>query len=142
MSTSTDENKKPSPRLTVDIGGEPRTFFMSFGLLNEVASLAGGPEGVPNFSFNAATSATLLELLLAGRDEEGQIIRTRGVPIIPLDLEPEIAEQIIDWAGAHVLDFFVRRFAKSAHLFATRAGKLAEAGSSLTSSTSSAGKTA
>ncbi|WP_204306332.1 hypothetical protein, partial [Stenotrophomonas maltophilia] len=57
-------------------------------------------------------------------------------------IQPEVAEQILDWIGAHALDFFVRRFDKSATLLASNAAKLQAVASSLTSSGNSAGKTA
>lgn len=134
---------KPESRLTVNVGGTDRTLFMSFGLLNEIAALVGGPDQVPELSFNPVVSTSALNLLLAARDKRGNIIPpTDDEPAVPLDLDPEAAEAMIDWAGAHVLDFFVRRLAKSAALFATRADQLAAAGSSLTSTASLAGKTA
>ncbi|BAQ50289.1 hypothetical protein [Methylobacterium aquaticum] len=139
-STST-EQKAPS-RLRVNISGEDRDLFMSFGLLNEVASLVGSPEGVPTLSFNPPTAHALLELVLAKRDKRGNILRDDEEPIVPHDLDPDVGETIIDWAGAHVLDFFIRRFKKSAQLFATQAENLAAVGSSLTSSVNSPGKTA
>lgn len=141
-SSPSPESKKPDPRLKVTIGDTQRELYMSFGLLNEVASLVGGPDGIPQLSFNPAISTALLELILAERDKRGNLIRPEDESIVPRDLDPEIAEEIIDWAGDHCLDFFVRRFAKSTKLFATRAGELAAAGSSLTFSANSAGKTA
>lgn len=138
----TPEAEKPPAYLKVEISGKSRDLFMSFGLLNEIASLAGGPEGIPNLSFNPSTSTALLELVLAERDPRGGIVRPEEGVIVPPDLDPSTAEEIIDWAGGHALDFFVRRFAKSAKLLAARAAELAAAGSSLTSSTNSAGKTA
>jgi hypothetical protein len=137
------EDQKPPARLTLDVGGTERTVFMSFGLLNEIAALVQSPENVPELSFNSTVSTAALHLMLAPRDKRGNILPEKDdEPAVPLDLDPEVAEQLLDWAGAHVLDFFVRRLAKSAALFATRADQLAAAGSSLTSSANLAGKTA
>lgn len=134
---------KPESRITLDVGGTDRTLFMSFGLLNEIAALVQSPENIPELSFNATTSTAALHLMLAPRDKRGNLLPEKDdEPAVPLDLDPAIAEQLLDWAGAHVLDFFVRRLTKSAQLYATRADQLAAAGSSLTSSVSSVGKTA
>lgn len=141
-SSSLSSQQKAPSRITVNIAGQGRELFMSFGLLNEIASLVGSPEGVPTLSFDPSASHALLELVLAKRDKRGNIIREEDEPIVPLDLEPDAAEAIIDWAGTHALDFFIRRFAKSAQLFATQAENLAAVGSSLTSSVNSPGKTA
>jgi hypothetical protein len=138
---SSDE--KPQARITLDVGGTQRTVFMSFGLLNEIAALVQSPENVPELSFNSTVSTAALHLMLAPRDKRGNILPEKeDEPAVPLDLDPDTAEQLLDWAGEHVLDFFVRRLAKSAQLYATRADKLAAAGSSLTSSANSPGKTA
>jgi len=113
-----------------------RELFMSFGLLNELTGLVGGPEAVPNLSFNPELSSQALFAVLVKRDKRGRPIDfdDEENPVIPADLSPEAAEEIIDWVAAHVLDFFVRRFANSTKLFAKQAGQLAEVGSSLTSS--------
>lgn len=142
-STTSDEKKPPS-HLIADLPGERRELFMSFGLLKELAGLVGGPEAVPNLSFNPTLAEACLTLVLAKRDKRGRIPEPGEdePPIIPVDLSPEAAEEILDWASSHVLDFFVRRFAKSSRLFATQAEQLAAVGSSLTSSANSAGKTA
>jgi hypothetical protein len=136
------EDQKPDARITLDVGGTERTIFMSFGLLNEISALVQSPENVPELSFNSTVSTAALHLMLAPRDKRGNILPEGDEPAVPLDLDPAIAEQLLDWAGAHVLDFFVRRLAKSAQLYATRADQLAAAGSSLTSSASLPGKTA
>lgn len=135
---------KPDPRISVKLPKGEHEVFMSFALLNEIASLAGGPEGIPRLSFDPATSTAAMELMLAPRDKRGRIIdpSPEEDPIIPVDLDPEIAEQLLDWAGAHALDFFIRRFRKSTVLMAGQAGQLAEVGSSLTSLATSVGKTA
>lgn len=137
------EDQKPPARITLDVAGTERTVFMSFGLLNEIAALVQSPENVPELSFNATVSTAALHLMLAPRDKRGNILPEKeDEPAVPLDLDPDTAERLLDWAGEHILDFFVRRLAKSATLFATRADQLAAAGSSLTSSASLAGKTA
>lgn len=136
--SSTTEDPKPPSHLRVEIDGKVREFYMSFGLTNEIAHLVGGVEGIPDLSFNQTTAMAALELILAPRDKRGNIIRPAEDedPIVPYNLDPEAAEAILDWAGNHALDFFVRQFAKQAARFATKAGKLAEVGSSLTSSAS------
>lgn len=148
MSTSssakdTEKAGPPPSRITVEMPDGDRELFMSFGLLNELASLVGGPEAVPNLSFDAQMSQTALFSVLVKRNKRGQPIdfEDEDDPVIPGDLSPETAEKILDWVAGHVLDFFVRRFANSVKLFGTQAAQLAEVGSSLTSSPNSAGKT-
>lgn len=142
-SSPTPVERKPEPRIAVQLPDAQRTLFMSFGLLNELAALVGGAEAVPQLSFHAPTARTALELVLAPRDKHGNIPPQTDddAPIVPVDLAPEAAEAILDWVAAHVLDFFIRRFAKSAKLFAEQAINLGAVGSSLTSSVTSAGKT-
>lgn len=142
-SSSSPVPSKAEPRITVTVSGERREVFMSFGMLNELAALAGGPEGVPRLSFDPGASMAALELMLAPRDKRGKILEVgEDEVIVPGDMDPETAEQLLDWAGAHVMDFFIRRFAKNVRLLGSQAGPLAEVGSSLTSSGTSAGKTA
>jgi hypothetical protein len=141
-----DITKSPPtpPRVSVVIGGEERELYMSFGLLNEVTSLVGGIEAVPNIHFDPRVSAMVLDTLLAKRDRRGRILwpTDEEDPITPIDLSVETATVILDWAAGHALDFFVRQFGSSATMFANRAGPLAEVGSSLISSVNSHGKTA
>ncbi|WP_238277413.1 MULTISPECIES: hypothetical protein [Methylobacterium] len=138
----------PPPRLKIKLDpdkDESRELFMSFGLLNEISALVGGVEGVPNLSFDPQTALTALEIVLAPRDERGAVLSASeaGSDAISVHhIQPEVAEQILDWIGAHALDFFVRRFDKSATLLASNAAKLQAVASSLTSSGNSAGKTA
>lgn len=139
MSEPTEVKKKPEPRITIQTPAGEREVFMSFGLLNELTALIGTPEQVPALSFNPGISSAAIELLLSTRNKRGKIDDEQEVAAFELEIDE--AERLLDWAGEHVLDFFVRRFAMHAKQLAAKAGPLAEVGSSLTSSVNSAGKT-
>lgn len=131
----------PLPRLDVTIGGVDRSLGMPFGLLNELTAMLGGPETVATVHFDPSVRTTVLQMVLATRDKRGKITNEEDDPIVPYDMDQETAEAIIDWVAAHCLDFFIRQFEKSAGLMISRAGDLAQIGSSLTSSPNSPGKT-
>lgn len=133
--------KPPPSRLEVTIGDEAKTLFMSFGLLNELTALVGGPEAVASLHFDPNLRTTALQLLLAKRDRNGKILNDEDDAIIPFDLDAAEAEKMTNWVADHCLDFFIRQFARSANLLGARAGDLAAIGSSLTSSPNSPGKT-
>lgn len=141
MTAETQPRTPPASRLEVTIDDQTKTILMSFGLLNELTALVGGPEQVATLYFDPSLRTTVLQLILARRDKRGVILNDPEDEIVPYDLDPEIAERITAWVADHCLDFFIRQFAKSAHLLGTRAADLAEIGSSLTSSPNSAGKT-
>ena len=133
--TSSDASQpKPDDRITVEVAGESRTVFMSYGLLGELSKLVGGVEMIPSLSFDAALGGAALELMLASRDKRGKITNTEDASVVPFDFPVEQAESLINWAGAHLLDFFVRQYALNARMLAAKATPLADVASYLTSS--------
>lgn len=106
----TVEQKNPPHleiKLLVEAGVQPnvKRLFMSFGLLNRLASLIGGVDGVPLLAENTDLQRQVLLEVFTERE--------KGVPrYIPDSLdEIEVSLDdiiiILDWVGGHVLNFFL-----------------------------------
>lgn len=117
--------KSPDPRMEIN----DREFFMSYGLLNELAAnveadqgLADG--GIPRpetMALSAIGRELILYTLLVQRDDFGR-------PVLPEDVDPEDVgrlnaviiyetrtwgvddvEALLEWGMRHAVDFFMRR---------------------------------
>lgn len=102
-------------RYDVQVVGEeaPRTVFMSFGLLNELTPLVGGPERIAEFDFDAVLREHAVRLCLGQRDERKKLISDQVLP----DLELDAVEGLLDWVKDHVFAFFIRRLMKNVEAF-------------------------
>jgi hypothetical protein len=104
-----------SDRLTVKVGDEDRQLFMSFGILNAIASALGNNiENVGMISVNPDLRNGVLGALLSKRDEKGVI--TEEFNSFVTELSTEDGEKILEWAGDHVLGFFIRAMETQARL--------------------------
>lgn len=130
MSSSTP----PAPRIIIKSiqGDEERDVFMSFALLNQLASLVGSVERVPEISFNGEIRSRAVDLVLAERDERGRI-----TPSDAWDLDLDSGCQLLDWIEEHLFDFFLRRLKDQLRRVEKRTPELQAVGSSLTGSAGS-----
>ncbi len=98
-------------KLKVTIDGEERTLFMSFGLLNEIATLVGDPARVPAIPVDAILREEVLMAAFAKRKKSGKI--TEAIEDFEdLDVSIEDVEATLDWVVEHVMSFFVRSLRK------------------------------
>lgn len=95
----------------ITIGGEERSIKMTYGLLNEMCNLAGEAEDALLFNMNKELRAEALRLLLSERDKEGVI--KKDFNLFLLEADPDDILELLDWAGTHVLDFFLKAATKA-----------------------------
>ena len=101
-------------KITVQIGEEERELFMSYALLNRLARYIGNEHAdVTSIFINPEAQHQVLVEILAPR-KNGKI--AQGFDLENIELTREVADEIIEWAGAHVMDFFLRGLEKTAAL--------------------------
>lgn len=103
--------KMQDDTFTIKIGEEDRKIKMTYGLLDQLCNTAGEVEDSMMFTLDKDLRAEALRLLLSERDKEGVI--KKPVNMFTLDVDPEEVEALLDWAGVHVLDFFLRAMTKA-----------------------------
>ena len=90
----------------ITIGGEQKEIKMSYGLLNELCQLAGDIDVALTFALNNDIRNEVLLAILSERDERGKV--TSAPNLFYLDADHDEVNDLLDWAGAHVTDFFLR----------------------------------
>lgn len=98
-------------KLKITIDGEERTLFMSFGLLNELASLVQDPARVPAIPVDAYLREAVLSAAFAKRKKSGKITEEIA-DFDDIDVTIEDVEATLDWVVEHVMSFFVRSLRK------------------------------
>lgn len=107
-----------SDTFKIKIGGEDHEVKMTFGMLHVITAIVGDIDDIPQMSYNPELRTALLVNLLSDRDEKGEIIEEVSLWNLDAD-EVEIIE-LLDWAGAHVADFFLKSLAKTKTLLENR----------------------
>ena len=79
--------------------------LMSFGLLIECSAIVGDPTRIPAVSIVPEIRDPLLHTLLSTRDAAGKV--TEAFNPFTSTITPEEAVALLDWAGGHVLAFFL-----------------------------------
>lgn len=90
---------------TIQVGGEGRDIKMSFGLLNSLCRKAGDIDGAAMVALDQDLREAFLVELLSPRDARGKI--KESIDPLELDVEVQSVLDLIDWAGNHVMDFFL-----------------------------------
>lgn len=108
--------------IDVKLGAETREVKMSFGLLNEISRKVGDMDAIPEMALNADLRDEVLISLLSKRDSRGRI--TEEISFFELDATPEQISVLIEWAGAHVADFFLTSLEKTKNLIEQREGRI------------------
>ncbi len=93
-----------SPDDSITVNGQE--IFMSFGLLNRLDSLIGGPDQIPNITVNAALRMAVMENLFSKYDSKGQI--TQEADLENMHLNPADTTRLLRWVGAHLFHFFIQ----------------------------------
>lgn len=119
-------------KITVKIDDQDREIFMSFGLLNDLATLTGDPARVAAIPLIADLRMSVLNTVLAPRRKNGK--KEAEIDVTELDISIEDAERLLTWASEHVMSFFVRALQKvekvSAHHKEALAGLVSSLGGS------------
>ena len=97
--------------ITVTVDDKEKELFMSFGLLNELATELGDPARVAAIPIDSELREFTLMAILADRKKSGKILKAVE-DYDDIDISIEDAEKILDWAMEHTLGFFVRSLQK------------------------------
>ena len=92
--------------IEVKINGETRDIKMTFGMLNNLCQIVGEVDNVPALHVDAYTRGRVMVELLSERDSRGKI--RSEAELDSTDISIEDAEALLNWAGDHVLDFFLK----------------------------------
>jgi hypothetical protein len=103
----------PNPKLTITQDGKERELFMSYGLLNVLSIAVGSPELVPAMSLDDELRTEVLKAVLAERKVTGKVVQAIA-DLEEIEISIDDVEAVLDWAGEHLMGFFMRRLAKSA----------------------------
>lgn len=117
-----------SETITVNLNGEDREIFMSFGLLNELTKIVADPSRLGAINLDPELREEFLISLLSKRKKSGKIEEV--VDFDDMEISIEDIEKVISWAQEHVMSFFVRSFRNIQQV----TGKYQEEVTSLTSS--------
>lgn len=99
-------SEKLDRTLTLEINGKSRDLFMSFGLMNELASMFGDVDRLTELPVNRELRTAVLKSVLAERSKSGKILAEADLDDI--DLDPQDIPTILAWVGGWVVDFFIR----------------------------------
>lgn len=100
--------------LTINYEGKPKDLFMSFGLLNDLLKIIHDIPNVQIIAMDAGLRAEVLEAVFATRDTKGAITETTPVSALPLSKTD--AHRVLEWVGAHALDFFLEALERAVKL--------------------------
>lgn len=92
--------------LTVEVNGKSRDLFMSFGLLNELATMFGDVDRLTELPTNHELRTEMLKAVLAERTKSGKV--TVAADLDDIDIDPQDIPKILAWAADWVVDFFIR----------------------------------
>lgn len=110
------------------------SLFMSYGLLNRLTLLIGGPEQLESVYLDPDLQMTVLCNLLGHYDAEKQTFTPAQPDALPLSIEEIPA--LLGWISEHVLDFFVQSLTTAQELESRFKPRLEAFKSSQTGSTS------
>ena len=102
----------------IKVNGEVQEVKMSFGMLHVIASLVGDIEAVPEMGYNPDLREAVLNELLSKRDKKGKILEQ--IDMFNLDVATDDVVDLINWAGEHVADFFLKSLTKAKKLVDSR----------------------
>lgn len=119
----------PSDTLDVKINGEGRELYMSFGLLNLLATMVPTPELVPTMSLDPEARTAILTACFTPRKKSGKA--TEEIDIDDMEFSIEDAESTLGWVTDHLMAFFVRALRKVMATTEANKDELANLASSL-----------
>lgn len=96
---------------TIKVDGKDKEIKMSFGLLNQLCGMCGDADDALMFGLNTDLREEALRLMLSKRDKEGRI--SDDVNLYLIDVDSDDVSDLLDWAGSHALDFFLKAATKT-----------------------------
>jgi hypothetical protein len=117
-------SNQTADRITVTVAGQPREIFMSFGILNALCAAVANVEQVGLILLDPTLRLGVLEVLLSPRDDKGKI--TEKFDLERDEMSSADAEIVLEWAGDHVLDFFMRAVETQSRLLTKNKDRVAK----------------
>ena len=93
-------------KFTIKIDGKERDVKMTFGLLNALCRAVGDIDGATQMTMDQNLRDAVLVELLSERDKAGKI--TSNINLAEMEVSIDDVVDLLDWAGNHVLDFFLK----------------------------------
>ena len=90
----------------ITVNGDEHEIKMTFGLLNNLCRKVGDIEAAAVIALDTNLRDAILIELLSKRDSKGKILEP--IDLDSLEADPDSIIDLIDWAGTHVLDFFLK----------------------------------
>ena len=116
------ETSAPTPTFKIMINDEERTIKMYYGLLDAVCRACGEIDGALVIALEHDLREAVLNILLAERDETGAVRK----PFNPMrsEIEPDDINDLLEWAGVHAMDFFLKAAEKAKKTGGSREDRL------------------
>ena len=92
-------------KLSVIGAAEPRTIFMSFGMLAELTSVIKDVDSLGRIHVDPEIREEVLQIVLSDRDEKGEISTKNTVYSVPM--MPPDAMSLLSWVHNHVAAYFM-----------------------------------
>jgi hypothetical protein len=94
--------------VTVQVNGEDRELFMSFGILNAIAgAIDNNVENVGLVAINPLLRQAVLEALLSPRNDKGKVVPETKFDPDADRVSIEDVNKVLEWAAESALDFFL-----------------------------------
>ena len=90
----------------ITINGEVVEVFMSYGMINQLAQGIGDAETTATLHSSAIARNFILQMLLSKRSDDGQI--TEEINVRTLDADVDEINDLLQWAGQHLYNFFLK----------------------------------
>lgn len=120
----------PDYTFTIQVNNEDTEVFMSYGMLDEICRHCGGdPDAALMLPIDDDLRQATLKTLLSDRNEKGKI--TKEFESFGSKIDPIQAGELLVWAGAHALDFFLVQLEKMQKVGEARKDRLQALQSSL-----------
>lgn len=102
------ENTEKTPEIIhVTYDGKDKEIRMTYGLQQLLCSRVSNLEAVENMYLDANLQTTLMNDVLAERDEKGNVTDEGKQWSMWLNIED--GEKLMDWISGHLVDFFISR---------------------------------
>lgn len=106
----------------ITVNGDEHEIKMTFGLLNNLCRKVGDIEAAAVIALDTNLRDAILIELLSKRDSKGKI--TEAIDLDSLEADPDRIIDLIDWAGTHVLDFFLKGLERTKKLQEANTGRI------------------
>lgn len=91
----------------LQVNGEAREIFMSYGLINELSRIVQDPARIPAIYVDPDVRDAVLLAILAERNEAGKVLN-KAKDIYDFAVSLKDIDKMLGWAMTHLTDFFVQ----------------------------------